>query len=108
MINEEVLITAGYKEYVNHNDEVCKRLFQKVVRDSRTGKKKYFINVYEWDFSCYRSDLPLSYAPEAQMFWKGGHSVTLKTHDFKSIEDVELFFEKFYNVFDCVPDLYNN
>jgi len=32
----------------------------------------------------------------------------LKTHDFNSIEDVELFFEKFYNVFDCVPDLDNN
>jgi len=108
MINEEVLIAAGYKKYVNHNDEVCKRLFQKVVRDSGTDEKKYFINVYEWDFSCYRSDLPPSYAPEALMFWEDGSCVTLKPDDFNSIEDVELFFEKFYNVFDCVPDLDNN
>lgn len=109
MITEKELIASEYKYYKHYHNECCQGLYQKMVRCPEDhSTKKYFINVYVWDFSKYESGREKTFHPEATLYWEDGKSVTLKPHDFRDIREVEMFFEQMYNMFGCCPDTLNN
>ncbi len=113
MYTEQDLIAHGYKKYTaTWKGECCQYGYQKVVRDvEERSVKKYFINIYVWDFSRYSrmdQNSEIRFEPEVDFFYQNGISVTIKPHGFDNIGKLEQWLETFYNHNGFVPDLHNN
>jgi hypothetical protein len=124
VINEELLLKAGYVKYPCPYDEGKKRtLYQRRV--SSAGMNLYFINFYVWDFSGFTHPMGDNVVSvEAALYRKDGLTATnatsgdkdpetdfrvsLQLSDTSKINLVEKFYEEVYNMMNCCPDLHNN
>jgi len=93
-------LTAGYNRYKSpHNN--ADFLLQKCVRDD-TGKKKYYIDVYVYDWAKYWNPVPYqwSFAPEANFHDSSdkttGVTIQLNLTPDDTIASVEAMMEKFW------------
>lgn len=78
----------------------AKAAYQLCVRSSDVGKL-YFINVYVYDLTKLGLDR-ISYQAECQFVDENGFTFDVVLH-WKTIEQMEGFFEKMYESMDCVP-----
>ena len=112
-------LAKGYKKFPNHAGS--KRAdfgLQKVIRDG--DKKAYFITlwVYDWE-TFFRQRLnpkphemeSWGFEPDVVMFpcIDGEYRQTqVSLQDFDTIEQLEEFYDKMYNIFGRIPDIHNN
>ena len=102
-MTKEELINAGYTRYEPLPFEECQTdLYQKLIRDDN-GNKKYFINIYVWDFSKYeqpgrKSDNPHFEVQTQLRHKKTGQHLEIALFDGWSVEDTEKFLEDVFNL----------
>lgn len=91
-----------YYEFPVPKSKHAKAAYQLCVRSSDVGKL-YFINVYVYDLTKLGLDR-ISYQAECQFVDENGFTFDVVLHrDWKTIEQMEGFFEKMYESMDCVP-----
>lgn len=112
-VNYLSLEESGYRNYVGMISELktgASKLFQKTVMDSE-GNKKYFINVYEFDFSDLKGYVgnTLRYSAEVRFYrqWQD-FDVELHSMDKTTIKQMEEFFDDIYVSMNCNLDHHNN
>lgn len=105
MINDQELVSQGYREYPSHNG--AEKSFSKCVRDGST--KKYFIRIEKWNFNGKLSINPIRYSYSVALFESGstGQDFTI-SGSVESIQDVEQFVERVFSNMKCEPDRHNN
>lgn len=90
MLTTQDWLDAGYKRYDGRNFNNADFLLQKRFDD--TEGKKYYIDVWVYNFSKYNSSYPkASFQPEVQ-FKRGGDmtlNITFLMNDNSTIQDVE-------------------
>lgn len=97
-----------YHEFPVPKSKHADAAYQLCVRSSDIGKL-YFINVYVYDltklgYSRTRQLDRISYQAECQFVDENGFTFDVVLHrDWKTIEQMEGFFEKMYESMDCVP-----
>lgn len=112
---------AGYTHYPEAYCSGADSLLQKAIWTECGTEKKYYINVgvYDWRQSIRSGDIPPSHSawgfqPECDLYFlcKDGEEeprwITLTYHNFKDINDLESFYERAYDMFECDPDVHNN
>jgi hypothetical protein len=89
----------------------CDRFFQKRIRDNNSGKTKYFINAYVYDFKKYnvlhgqiRTTVEVDFYTDKDQ----NIQISLSAEDFKSVIDLEDYIEKIFVRNGFVPDIHNN
>jgi len=115
---EEILLASGYREWKQpYMIKEADKFFQKCIRDEKG--KKYFIDVYAYDFSKYPQWTPDQYNTTGWSYMfigsfdsAGDRGFSFQpnhpAHDEESIEYYETLFEKvwdalkpeYYEVFD--------
>lgn len=96
MITENDLLNSGYRKFeTNSINNWAIFLFQKKIYD-RSGKNKYFINIYEWIHPGTRKKM---YETDLH-FTRGLDSFTFKIHsaNHHTIEDIEDISEEFWDL----------
>lgn len=93
MTNQE-LLDAGYKRWnPSSYTECCTDLFQKCVSDDYG--KRYFINIFRWDFSRYERkgfETAPRYEAEVQFTHKNGQTVDSTCYNGWELEDIEKYY----------------
>ena len=112
-VNYFSLEESGYtkcKGMVSEFKTGASNLFQKTVKDSK-GNKKYFINVFEFDFQDvphYKGDT-LGYQAEVRFFRKWQEfDVELLFMRKTTIKEMEAFFDNVFISMNCDNDKHNN
>ncbi len=97
-----------YSEFPVPKGKHADAAYQLCVRSPDIGKL-YFINVYVYDKELHKSWLSIpsgrySYQAECQFVDENGYTFDVVLHhDWKTIEEMEGFFEKMYRNMNCVP-----
>ena len=111
-ITREALIEAGYKPFTQKGlRQYTDSHYQKCVRDAHG--KKYYITIAEYDNRKHKERLPMlddfSYAPESQFTDSNGITFNVEAISPKSVEDMEIFFERQFTLVGCsYYERYNN
>ena len=105
------LLNNGYLKFQAGKLNNADTLYQKRIRvDDIT---RYFINVYEYDFSQFRNypkdQEPLRYSADATFYCDNDRTfeVKLSIESNDGIEYIESFFASIYKKMECIPDRYN-
>jgi hypothetical protein len=117
MITREDLEMAKYVPHPHHQGEFCRGFWQKIVRGP-DGMKRYFINVYLWEFprtasseqasvevALYRDD-GLTHRDQTDL--QTDFRVNLQLGNASTLAGMEGFYAELYEKLGCVPDLHNN
>lgn len=120
-LTPEDFIAAGYTHYPKDRSRNADSLLQKAIWTECGTKKKYYINVWVYNWGQYiRSGVMPANQPEwgfqteANLYTEGKEGeeepewITLTYHNFKDINALESFYEMAYDMFECVPDVHNN
>lgn len=112
-VNYLSLEESGYRKcdgIINQLKTGASNLFQKTVKDSE-GNKKYFINVYEFDFTDlpgYKGDT-LGYQAEVRFYRKSQvFNAELLFMRKTTIKEMESFFDNVFIAMNCDIDQHNN
>lgn len=120
-LTPEDFIAAGYTLYSKDFLRNADSLLQKAIWTECGTKKKYYINVwvYNWGQCVHSGAIPpnqseWSFQSEVNLYREGKEGeeepewITLSCHNLRDINALESFYESAYNMFECVPDVHNN
>jgi hypothetical protein len=107
------LIDNSFREFnvVSSLYRDCDRFFQKRIRDTDSGKTKYFINAYVYDFKKYdirngqiRTTVEVDFYTDKDQNIR----ISIGAEDFNSIIDLENYIETLFIRNGFVNDIHNN
>lgn len=109
MINDQILVENGYREYSSITGGSATKAFSKCVRDSSGKFKKYFIRVERYDFTGKLTINPIRYSYSVALFESGpdGQDFTL-SGGVDDLSVMEALVERVYKNMNCEPDRHNN
>ena len=111
MLTIQDFLNAGYKQYQTIKD--CDGLLQKCIYTPDSRVKRYFINLYIYDWSKFREynkENTITFSAEVSLYDMNDRcfQVTFSVSETDTIENIEGFFGMTYERMFCIPDIYNN